>query len=436
MPLIFIPSDRDSYFFLAHPAVAAEPATQQLAIWLAKTTKWKRALLYADLAYNRAADPIVIKPGVAKLVDMLQSEGVKVGLHVLPAYCRVGALGLYPYRRLDQNFDPIPAWSGDSGWQLTDEGIAIYCAILAQIYKQLGLVWSYCDGMEEVATQIEWITDPIAGQIREVWMAHTWLNAVAAAGGTSLFLEGSSPRDLELPARASSPVLGGATDYDLDNFTFLQELQRNLEKFGTTLTPGYADTMGTVGWIPAWRQVPPANPVTLADFQAACDACVEHKLAMSVFCWPNGAPVDIDSWAAAMEEMEAARLGAGTESEVLVPDQNLTHRRTRPQTLVYWPLQEQTFDAYGKPQLTAPIEIKGRWEDRAEEFIDSRDTCRTSRAVVYPDRDLEVGGKLMLGRISELDEEHTPIPNRAWEILAVEKSSTLRGRRQFRKALL
>ncbi|MCZ2414426.1 MAG: hypothetical protein LC136_09260 [Burkholderiales bacterium] len=249
-----------------------------------------------------------------KFAAMLRAEGVHLGLHVLPAYIREGATALYQYRRLDGNGDPVPAIS-EPGYQLTDEGIAVYCGILAGWAKELACDWSYLDAMEDVKTEAEWADDPIAGQEREVLMANIWLSALADVGATSLYLEGSSPRDLEYPARAGSPVMGGATDYDLESYTFPAELARNIEKFGTPGEGGYPDVPGTIGWIAAWRETPPANPVTLPDFQSALAACIEHQWPMAVYAWPAGAPADLDAWLSAMREMEESRL-AGLPANV------------------------------------------------------------------------------------------------------------------------
>jgi len=107
------------------------------------------------------------------------------------------------------------------------------------------------------------------------------------------------------------------------------------------------------------------------------------------------------------------------------------------QTAVYWPLTSVEFDGYGQPVPSTPIEIKVRWEDVCEEFLDANGTMQLSKAKVYVDRDVEVGGILMLGELSSGVDESNPKENDdAWEIRRVEKLPTLNAKEFLRTIYL
>lgn len=91
-------------------------------------------------------------------------------------------------------------------------------------------------------------------------------------------------------------------------------------------------------------------------------------------------------------------------------------RRLMNQTATYWPLNATTpYDSYGdpaytstSPQLLTPGEDTGvRWEDKNEEFIDTKTGDQIqSRAVVWSASTAFVsGGYLFLGRSSSTTPE-------------------------------
>ena len=90
-------------------------------------------------------------------------------------------------------------------------------------------------------------------------------------------------------------------------------------------------------------------------------------------------------------------------------------KRMRKQTAVYWPLL--SVNQFGKKVVGSPVEIKVRWEDISEEFLDSAGERQMSKAVVYVDRDVTLGGILMLGTISDITDDINIKENiGAWEI--------------------
>ena len=103
----------------------------------------------------------------------------------------------------------------------------------------------------------------------------------------------------------------------------------------------------------------------------------------------------------------------------------------------YWELTSLGFDNYGQPIPSTPVEIDCRWEDVGEEFIDDKGTTQLSIARVYVDRDMEVGGVLMLGELSSGVDEDNPKENEnAWEIRRFEKLPTLKATQFLRTVYL
>jgi len=105
----------------------------------------------------------------------------------------------------------------------------------------------------------------------------------------------------------------------------------------------------------------------------------------------------------------------------------------RKQTAVYWALDSadsagDDFDEFGQPILTDPVEIKCRWDDVNEEFLDAKGAKRLSRAKVYVDRVVDINGVLMLGSLTDVDESKRPIDNDgAYEIRRLDKNPNLRA---------
>ena len=112
------------------------------------------------------------------------------------------------------------------------------------------------------------------------------------------------------------------------------------------------------------------------------------------------------------------------------------------QTAVWWPLSSAEsagidYDNYGQPVVADPVEIDVRWEDVSEEFLDRNGTVQLSRARVYVDRDVEVGGILMLGELTDITDENNPKENdNAWEIRRVEKLPNLKNTEYLRTCYL
>lgn len=74
------------------------------------------------------------------------------------------------------------------------------------------------------------------------------------------------------------------------------------------------------------------------------------------------------------------------------------------QVVVYW--GSPVPSGYGGFTYTSPIEISVRWEDKQELFTNDSGEQELSRAVVYANQDMDIGGYLYLGEESELDSSH------------------------------
>lgn len=71
------------------------------------------------------------------------------------------------------------------------------------------------------------------------------------------------------------------------------------------------------------------------------------------------------------------------------------YRRHLWDTITYW--TTGTKDKWGDETFSAPTSIKGRWENRVEQFIDFRGETVVSNAIVYLDSEVELDGWLYLG---------------------------------------
>jgi len=98
--------------------------------------------------------------------------------------------------------------------------------------------------------------------------------------------------------------------------------------------------------------------------------------------------------------------------------------------ITYW--GAPTPDGEGGETFAAPVPLKGRWEDRNDEFTTPTGESAVSRATVFLQQDVVVGGYLMLGTSA------APIPANeanAQEIRAFIKVPAIRHNWYERRAL-
>lgn len=114
----------------------------------------------------------------------------------------------------------------------------------------------------------------------------------------------------------------------------------------------------------------------------------------------------------------------------------------RKQNAVYWaplldPDGQPQYDRYTQRRYDTPVQIKCRWEDKVEEFLDSNQEKQISNAKVYVDRDVLVGGMLRLGTLASIDFPDDPRENTGvYEIRRYEKMPNLRNTEYLRTVFI
>lgn len=108
--------------------------------------------------------------------------------------------------------------------------------------------------------------------------------------------------------------------------------------------------------------------------------------------------------------------------------------RMRKQTAVLW--VRGSPDTYGNFSFASPVEISCRWEDVAQEFLDAQGEKQMSRAVVYADRVLKPGDRLMRGEIDSNTPENPLDTSDAFEVRRFENTPNLRATEFLKTAYL
>jgi hypothetical protein len=99
------------------------------------------------------------------------------------------------------------------------------------------------------------------------------------------------------------------------------------------------------------------------------------------------------------------------------------------QTATYWAAEDN--DGFGGKTYSAPVVILCRWQNVSQLFRSVEGQEVVSEAVVYPDRELSISGKLVLGE----DLSAIP-PNEAKEIRQVSSSPDLSETEVLHKVFL
>ena len=109
--------------------------------------------------------------------------------------------------------------------------------------------------------------------------------------------------------------------------------------------------------------------------------------------------------------------------------------RYRKQDATYWRRTGTTTS--GKPTYAAPVDIKVRWEDKAELFIGANDDQFVSKSIVLVGEDMKVTDMLRLGTVASLPSGVAPekMPG-AYEIQAWQKTPNSRATKFLRRAVL
>lgn len=73
-------------------------------------------------------------------------------------------------------------------------------------------------------------------------------------------------------------------------------------------------------------------------------------------------------------------------------------RRVRRQDAVWW-VRTGT-DSFGKPVYADPADLKVRWTDMAQMFVNDKGEQVVSKSIVFVGEDMRVGDVLMLGTVA------------------------------------
>lgn len=99
------------------------------------------------------------------------------------------------------------------------------------------------------------------------------------------------------------------------------------------------------------------------------------------------------------------------------------------QTVVYWALDAK--DKWGNRTFVAPVELAARWEDRQDLFIDASGRESVSRAFIFLGQDIDLGGFLFLGELSDIDssvdETNPKNVGNSYEIKAFNKTPNMKN---------
>ena len=99
------------------------------------------------------------------------------------------------------------------------------------------------------------------------------------------------------------------------------------------------------------------------------------------------------------------------------------------ETAVYWGNPQP--DGYGGVVYDSPVEISVRWEDKTRIVTDKDGKEMLSLAEVLVTEDLDAGGMLTLGGLSDLTSEGEPATGSRHEILSISKIPMIKSTTDF-----
>lgn len=108
--------------------------------------------------------------------------------------------------------------------------------------------------------------------------------------------------------------------------------------------------------------------------------------------------------------------------------------RKMKQKAVYW--AKTGDDIGGDPIYANPVEIKCRWEDVHEQFVDAHGKDAVSNSKLLVDRDVTIDGQLWLGELKNLDSFIPTENDGAYAIRKLEKIPNSRATKFLRIVML
>lgn len=111
-------------------------------------------------------------------------------------------------------------------------------------------------------------------------------------------------------------------------------------------------------------------------------------------------------------------------------------KRMRRQRAVWWERSDAP-DRFGRYSYAAPVQLKCRWEDVAQEFRDNQGQTTVSRSIVYVDRIIKAGDMLKRGELeSDTPADPRDIPEEAWEVRRFDQLPNLKNKETLLTAYL
>jgi hypothetical protein len=109
--------------------------------------------------------------------------------------------------------------------------------------------------------------------------------------------------------------------------------------------------------------------------------------------------------------------------------------RMRKQQAVYWAYAGT--NEFNEKQVATAVQIRVRWEDVNEEFLDVSGETRMSKALVYVGEDIVPGSILMLGVLADITDTVNIKENAgAWEVRRFDKLPDLKAKEFLRTCYL
>lgn len=100
-------------------------------------------------------------------------------------------------------------------------------------------------------------------------------------------------------------------------------------------------------------------------------------------------------------------------------------KRMRRQTAILW--TRGAPDRFGRYTFAEPIEIKCRWDDTTEEFVNPKGQKQIGRSVVYVDRVIAPGDRLKRGDLDSSAVDDPLDDTLAYEVQRVDQNPNLKA---------
>jgi len=104
------------------------------------------------------------------------------------------------------------------------------------------------------------------------------------------------------------------------------------------------------------------------------------------------------------------------------------------QKAVYWGTPVR--DGFGGHTFADPVSVKCRWIWKQQKYVDQDHEEHLSQAIVIVNQDVEIGGRIALVDINDLNSSELPEGEDSFEIKAYQTTSDYKGKSFTRKVWL